>query len=330
MKKILITGGAGFIGSNIANAIADSGEYRAVVCDIFGSTDKWRNLSKHRIFEIINPAELFYWLEMNEIEIEAVIHMGAISSTTETDIDLILENNFALSKMLWGWCTDNQTRFIYASSAASYGDGSNGFDDDMDCAMLAKLKPLNGYGWSKWLFDQHVASCLKNNDDTPPQWAGLRFFNVYGPNEYHKGDQQSVISRIFPHARADRPVQLFKSHKEGYEDGGQLRDFVYVKDCVDVMLWLIENSDVSGLYNVGSGKARTFEDLAKSTFAALGHEPKINYIDMPTELREKYQYFTEGKMDKLRAAGYDKPFTSLEEGVKDYVQGYLNKDDQYL
>jgi len=210
------------------------------------------------------------------------------------------------------------------------GDGSQGFEDDMDAQYLAKLQPLNGYGWSKWLFDQHVASCLKNNDDTPPQWAGLRFFNVYGPNEYHKGDQQSVISRIFPHAQNNRPVQLFKSHKEGYDDGGQLRDFIYVKDCVDVMLWLIENEGVSGLYNLGTGQARTFEHLANATFTALGHEPQINYIDMPVELQDKYQYFTEAKMEKLRAAGYDKPFTSLEEGVKDYVQGYLNKDDQYL
>ncbi len=330
MRKILITGGAGFIGSNIANSIADGGEYHAVVCDRFGQDDKWHNISKHPIYEIITPEEMFYWLEGNVGEIEAVIHMGAISSTTETDVDLILENNFSLSKLLWSWCADQGVRFIYASSAASYGDGSQGFDDDMEAAALQKLKPMNAYGWSKWLFDQFVAASLRNEEPSPPQWAGLRFFNVYGPNEYHKGTQQSVASRIFPHAQAGRPVQLFKSYNDKYSDGGQLRDFIYVRDCVDVMHWLLENEGVSGLFNLGTGEARSFEDLAKAVFESVGNEPAVNYISMPEELKPKYQYFTEAKMDRLRAAGYARPFTSLEDGVKDYVKQYLAREDKYF
>lgn len=329
MQRILITGGAGFIGSNIANDIADRGEYRAVVCDMFGKSEKWRNLSKHTMFEIISPDEVFYWLETNHENLKAVIHMGAISSTTETDVDLFLENNFSFSRQLWNWCVQKEKPFIYASSAATYGNGEIGFDDDMSESYLSKLRPMNAYGWSKQLFDQFVSSSIRRGDQTPSQWVGLKFFNVYGPNEYHKGSQKSVVAQIYPHAREHRPVRLFKSYHPDYKDGGQMRDFIYVRDCVRVIQWLIKNPDVSGLFNLGTGEARSFQDLAHATFAALGDKGAIQYIDMPENIKDKYQYHTEAKMQRLREAGYKEPFTSLEEGVKDYVQRFLMKDDQY-
>lgn len=330
MQRILVTGGAGFIGSNIASAISDAGEYRAVVCDQFGKTDKWRNLSKHQIFEIIQPEDLFYWLESNHDQLRAVVHMGATSSTTETDVDLFLENNFSLSRQLWNWCVDKQKPLIYASSAATYGNGEQGFMDDASQGYLHKLRPLNAYGWSKNLFDQFIATSIARGDKTPPQWVGLKFFNVYGPNEYHKDSQKSVVAQIYPHARENRPVKLFKSYHAGYPDGGQKRDFIYVKDCVNVVNWLIAHPNVSGLFNLGTGEARTFEDLARAVFAALGKDPQITYIDMPDAIRHKYQYLTEAKMHKLREAGYKEPFFSLEDGVRDYVQNYLAKEDPHL
>jgi ADP-L-glycero-D-manno-heptose 6-epimerase len=331
MKRILVTGGAGFIGSNIAGTLADHTKYRVVVADQFGSDDKWRNLAKHRIYEIISPGDIFYWLESNKNELDAIIHMGAISSTTETDVDLILETNFTLSRGLWNWAAQNKKRFIYASSAATYGGGEAGFKDDLSPEALAKLKPLNAYGWSKQLFDQFVAIATSGaGDKLPPQWVGLKFFNVYGPNEYHKDGQQSVVAQIFPHAKYGRPVKLFKSYHADYKDGEQLRDFIYVKDCVKLTAWLLGNPQVSGLYNVGTGKARSFNDLAKAAFNAVGKEPHITYFDMPEELRSKYQYLTEADMTRLRAAGYTEAFTSLEDGVKDYIQNYLNQDDQYF
>lgn len=331
MKRILVTGGAGFIGSNIAGTLADLTDYRVVVVDAFGATDKWRNLAKHRIFEIIAPGDVFFWLEANKSELEAIVHMGAISSTTETDVDLILSTNFTLSRGLWNWAAQNQKRFIYASSAATYGDGTAGFDDDSRIEALSQLKPLNAYGWSKHLFDQFVTMAASGKHDAvPPQWVGLKFFNVYGPNEYHKEEQRSVVNQIYPHALHGRPVRLFHSYREGVADGEQLRDFIYVKDCVKIVLWMLANSKVSGLFNVGTGKARSFKDLAHATFAAVGKPAAITYIDMPEELRGKYQYLTEAKTDRLRAAGYTEPFYSLEEGVKDYVQGYLTKEDQYF
>lgn len=330
MQRILVTGGAGFIGSVLANDIADAQDYRAVVCDVFGKTEKWRNLRKHQIFEIISPDDTFYWLESHAPQLKAIVHMGAISSTTERDVDLFLQNNFAYSKQLWNWCAENEVPFIYASSGATYGNGEAGFEDDISFEYLRKLRPMNAYGWSKQLFDQYVSACVRRGDKVPPQWVGLKFFNVYGPNEYHKGAQQSVAAQAFPHVVENRPVKLFKSYHPDYKDGGQKRDFIYVKDASKVIRWLIENPDVSGLFNLGSGEARTFEDLARAMFAAMSKEPRIQYIDMPEEIKDRYQYFTQAQMRRLREAGYNAPFTSLEEGIKDYVQNFLMQSDPYL
>lgn len=331
MKTFVVTGGAGFIGSNIAAALTRRyGDAKIVVCDIFGHEDKWRNIAKHPVDEVISPQELFYWLENFAPDVEAVIHMGAVSSTTERDADLMLETNFTLPKLLRAWAIQHGKRLIYASSAATYGSGEHGFDDDASVEYLSKLKPLNTYAWSKCAFDYYVARSLARGEEQPVQQVGLKFFNAYGPNEYHKGEQASVLSRIFPHARAGRPVHLFKSYHPNYADGAQLRDFVYVKDCVSVILWLLENPGVNGLFNVGSGKARSFADMAAALFAAVEKPLQIHYDDMPVALRDKYQYVTEAKMDKLRAAGYAQPMHSLEDGVKDYVQNYLMKEDPYL
>ena len=326
---IIVTGGAGFIGANLVAGLEDHGIKDIVVCDWLGTDDKWRNISKRELRDIIRPEVLLDYLDAFQDEIEAIFHMGAISATTEKDADLIVERNFNLTLDLWEWCAEHDVRLIYASSAATYGDGAQGFDDDASIEGLKTLRPLNAYGWSKHVFDRRVARILEQGNAAPKQWAGLKFFNVYGPNEYHKGEQMSVICKLYPQVMAGASARLFKSHNPDYEDGGQLRDFVYVEDCVSVMLWLYDNPDVSGLFNVGTGKARSFKDLALATFEAAGKEPKINYIDMPVELRGKYQYFTEANMQKLRDAGYDKPFTELEEGVRKYVQDFMQTEDPY-
>lgn len=328
---ILITGGAGFIGSNLLAGLAGRGEHEIVVCDTLGTEDKWRNIAKHEIAGFIPPETLFDFIADNNIldRLEAIFHMGAISATTESDADLIVKTNFDLSLVLWEFCAFNQIRFIYASSAATYGDGTKGFDDAHTVKHLAKFRPLNAYGWSKHAFDRRVARLLSNNDPKPRQWAGLKFFNVYGPNEYHKGSMQSVIAHLYPKLAAGEPARLFKSYREDYPDGGQKRDFVWVGDCVDVMLWLYDNPKVNGLFNVGSGAARTFDDLAKATFAAMGKQAQIEYIDMPESLRAKYQYFTEAPLDRLRKAGFTQEMTPLEEGVRRYVQDFLATDDPY-
>jgi len=258
-----------------------------------------------------------------------VVHMGAVSATTERDADLIAAVNFRLSQTLWRWCAEQGKRFIYASSAATYGDGAQGFDDDGSTAALARLRPLNAYGWSKHLFDRWVAHGLAAGEAAPPQWAGLKFFNVYGPNEYHKGPMQSVVARNFASVRDGRPMQLFRSYRPEYADGGQLRDFIYVQDCVDVVLWLIDHADVSGLFNLGTGCARTWLDLATALFDAAAMPRAIEFIEMPATLRDKYQYFTQASMGRLRSVGYGRPFTSIEEGVRRYAREYLATAEPY-
>lgn len=330
MKTILVTGGGGFIGSNLVAALLARGTHHVVVCDHFGVNEKWRNLSKHPVFEIIAPEQMLDWLEFNRQHIDIVYHLGGNASTTEKNIDLILKSNFALSLKLWRWCNARGARFVYASSYSTYGDGAQGFDDNIDLAYMRSLKPMSGYGWSKHLFDTHVAGSVARGECQLPQWGGLKLFNVYGPNEYHKEDQKSVISSIALHAVQGGTVRLFRSYNPHYPDGGQKRDVVYVKDVVRVLLWFLDNPKTSGLFNVGTGKAATFNDMAAAIFSALGRPANIHYIDMPEDLVKKYQYFTEAKMDRLRAAGYKDEFTAPAAGIKDYVQNYLLKDDRYL
>ncbi len=325
---ILITGGAGFIGSNVVAALAERGE-RLVISDRLGSAGKWHNLKKHELDDIVAPEDLPAYLDSPGSAVTAVIHMGAISDTTETDADRLVENNFQLSQWLWKWCSANRKQLIYASSAATYGDGAQGFDDDIAIEHLSCLRPLNGYGWSKHIFDRWVARRLAEEELRPLQWAGLKFFNVYGPNEYHKGAQASVASHLYGQIAGGGPARLFRSHHPDYADGGQLRDFVWVDDCVEVILWLLDNRRINGLFNVGSGKARSFGDLANALHAALEKEPNVEYIPTPEALRAQYQYFTEARIDRLRAAGYDRDFTELEAGVELYVKNYLASDDPY-
>ncbi|HEV2549336.1 MAG TPA: ADP-glyceromanno-heptose 6-epimerase [Stellaceae bacterium] len=326
---IVITGGAGFIGSNLVAALEERGERDLVVCDRLGSDGKWRNIGKRELAAIVPPEALLDFLDERGREIDILFHLGAISSTTERDADLIAATNFTLSQRLWEWAAASETRFIYASSAATYGDGEAGFDDDVAATALARLRPLNAYGWSKHLFDRRVARLLEHHGQRPAQWAGLKFFNVYGPNEYHKGAMQSVAVQIYRRAANGDAARLFRSHRDGIPDGGQKRDFVYVRDAVDMMLWVYDHPAVNGLFNIGSGAARSFADLAAAVFRAMGHAPRIDYVDTPVEIRDKYQYFTEARMDRLRAAGYDKPATSLEDGVADYVTRYLAAADPY-
>lgn len=326
----VVTGGAGFIGSNIIAALEERyPDEKLVVVDRLRDGVKWRNIAMRDLYDIIHPDDLFAFLAEYQEDVKAIFHMGAISATTESDADKIVDNNFRLTTALWDWCAQYDVRFIYASSAATYGDGEHGFDDFQDRKNLSALMPLNAYGWSKHLFDRTVARTLEDGGATPPQWAGLKFFNVYGPNEYHKGGQQSVVAHVYPDASEKMMCRLFKSHHPDYEDGGQLRDFIWVGDVVDVIMWLYENDGVSGLFNVGTGKARSFKDLASAVYTALDQEPKIHYIDTPVKIRDKYQYYTQANMDKLRQAGYDKPFTELEEGVRRYVQDYLCKDNPH-
>jgi ADP-L-glycero-D-manno-heptose 6-epimerase len=325
-----VTGGAGFIGSNLAARLAEDRSLDVVVCDRLREADlgKWRNIAKHPIGDFVAPEDMFDWLEKRWRDIEMVIHMAAVSSTTEPDADKIVHSNFTLSRDLFRWCADRQRRLIYASSAATYGDGANGFDDDNDFEALAALRPLNTYGWSKAMFDIFAARQAARDYD-PPQWVGLKFFNVYGPNEEHKHAMKSVAAQIWPHVREGHAVQLFKSYRDDIPDGGQKRDFVYVRDCADVVQWLMGAPKVSGIFNLGSGQARTFEDMARAVFAAAGKSPAIDYTPMPPAIREKYQYFTEARMDRLRAAGYGRPFTPLEEGISDYVGRFLAQPDPY-
>ncbi len=327
----LVTGGAGFIGSNLVAALAARGAEVMVVDRLRAGQpgrEKWRNLAKHTIAGILPPEEIEdFWAETPAID--AVLHMGAISATTATDGDLVAATNITLPLWLWGACAERGVPFIYASSAATYGDGAEGFEDDMTPAALAALRPLNLYGWSKLAFDRRVADMLARGVPSPPQWAGLRFFNVYGPNEYHKGRMSSVVFHKFHEVQGGRPARLFRADRPDIADGEQKRDFVHVDDCVAVMLWLLDNPQASGLFNVGSGTARSFLDLMRAMFAAMGEAPRIEFVDMPEDLRGKYQSFTEAPLARLRAAGFSAPMTPLEDGVGRYVRDFLMRPDPH-
>ncbi|MEX2035892.1 MAG: ADP-glyceromanno-heptose 6-epimerase [Xanthobacteraceae bacterium] len=324
---LLVTGGAGFIGSNVVAALNDAGRTDIAVNDVLGDGGKWRNLAKRQLADVIPPDDLFRWLDGRKLD--TVIHLGAISDTTATDADLVIDTNFRLSLRLLDWCTSARVPFIYASSAATYGAGAGGFSDDWSPAALKRLKPMNLYGWSKQLFDLAVVERSAKKEKLPPQWAGLKFFNVFGPNEYHKGEMMSLVAKRFDDAKNGRSVRLFKSHRQGIEDGDQKRDFIYVDDAVSVVRWLMETPSASGIFNVGTGKARSFRDMIAALFRALGLEPKIEYVDMPAAIRGQYQYFTEAEVGNLRRAGYNTGFTALEEGIKRYVTQFLDTADRH-
>src|SRR6476661_3672994 len=326
VRMLLVTGGAGFIGSNLVASLNEAGRTDIVVNDALGSSGKWRNLGKRQLADVVPPEELIGWLDRRKLD--AVIHLGAISDTTATDGDLVLATNFHLSLKLLDWCTATRTPFLYASSAATYGDGAEGFDDEWAPAALRRLKPMNLYGFSKHLFDLAIVDRFAKGLKLPPQWVGLKFFNVFGPNEYHKGEMISLVGKRFEDAKDGKTVRLFKSHRDGIGDGEQRRDFIYVDDAVAVMRWLLDTPSVSGIFNVGTGRARSFRDLISAMFRALGRPPDIEYVDMPPTIRHQYQYFTEAKVENLRKAGYNADFTSLEEGVNRYVT-FLNQPDRY-
>jgi ADP-L-glycero-D-manno-heptose 6-epimerase len=324
---LLVTGGAGFIGSNLIAHLNENGCNEIVVNDELGSSGKWRNLAKRRVVDIVPPRDLMGWL--NSRKLEAVLHLGAISDTTATNADLVIETNFRLSLKLLDWCCATGTRFIYASSAATYGDGSAGFDDDWSPTALQRLKPMNLYGFSKHLFDVAVVDRFARRGELPPQWVGLKFFNVFGPNEYHKGEMMSLLAKRFDEARRGRPVRLFKSHRPGIGDGEQKRDLIYVDDAVAVTRWFLNCPSVSGIFNVGTGSARSFRELITAMFDALGRPPHIDYVEMPEAIRDQYQYFTQASVENLRRAGYNADFTALEDAVKQYVSRFLNTPDRY-
>lgn len=326
---ILITGAAGFIGSNLAAAFNERGVYDLVLCDRLRSGGKWLNIRQRQFDDIVSPDDLPEWLERNRGRVQGVFHMGAISSTTVTDGDAVLRENLKFSLMLLDWCALAAVPFIYASSAATYGDGRQGFRDEFTPEALARLMPLNLYGFSKHAFDNIVCRRRQIGAPLPPQCVGLKFFNVFGPNEHHKGSMQSVLTKLWPEIAHGRTVRLFRSHVPHVRDGEQLRDFVYVRDVENVMLWLFENPHVSGLFNVGTGKAQTFKDFVSAGFEAIGTEPRIEYVDMPLEIRDKYQYFTQADLGGLRGVGYPRAFTPLAEAVAHYVTHYLVKECPY-
>jgi ADP-L-glycero-D-manno-heptose 6-epimerase len=322
---IIVTGGAGFIGSATIKKLNDQGIEKILVVDELGKSDKWKNLLGKRFSDYIHKDDFLKSLENrnNFSDAEAVIHFGACSSTTEQDADFLMRNNYKYSRSLAEWALVKNARFIYASSAATYGDGSHGFSDDD--ATSSKLRPMNKYGYSKQIFDLWI---LQN--DLAGKVAGLKFFNVFGPNEYHKEDMTSVIFKAYLQIKDTGKVRLFKSYRDDYADGEQVRDFIYVKDCLDIIWWLLQNPKSCGIFNVGSGKARSWNDLVKAIFAAMNMKTKIEYIDMPETIRNAYQYQTEAKMDKLRALNCPMEFHMLEDAVRDYVCEYLQKNISYF
>jgi len=321
----IVTGGAGFIGSCVLSFLSKVDGESPLIVDNLGTSEKWKNLVGNSYVDCISTSnfrDLINSKNSSLGKITAVIHMGACSSTTERDADYLLDNNYRYSKELCHWTLEQGARFIYASSAATYGDGSEGYDDSDELTL--RNRPLNMYGYSKQMFDEWLL-----REKLQSKVVGLKFFNVYGPNEYHKGDQASVPLKQYPAAAKGESIKLFRSYLPEYGDGEQKRDFIYVKDCVKVINFFLKNEQVNGIFNLGTGIARSWNDLASAIFKAVGKDTKVDYVDMPEALRGKYQYFTEAKMDKLRAAGYKESFYSLEEGIEDYVTNYL-ADQSFL
>ena len=336
---ILVTGAAGFIGSCMVGYLNRKGFHNIIIVDAFDDESKKNNYEGKKIIARVERDELFDWLRDHPMQIDFVFHLGARTDTTEFDYSILEKLNVDYSQRMWNYCAEKNVPLVYASSAATYGGGELGYKDDHELPF--KLNPLNPYGRSKNEFDKwalgrshdpsgvETRHALSLQNSVPPFWAGLKFFNVYGPNEYHKARMASVIFHSFNQIQSSGKVKLFKSHKPGYKDGEQLRDFVYVKDVVDICYWLMNEKPASGLYNLGTGKARTFRDLVTAIFKSLGKEPSIEYIDTPIDIRDKYQYFTEADMSKLQKAGYREEFYSLEEGVETYVKNFLIERKYY-
>ncbi|WP_026897185.1 ADP-glyceromanno-heptose 6-epimerase [Daejeonella oryzae] len=320
---IIITGAAGFIGSCLVQKLNDEGFTDLVLVDDFSNPEKNKNFEGKKFSKLVNRDEFAEWLKAEHLHVQFVFHIGARTDTTEFDRELFNRLNLNYTQQIWNICIEYGLPFVYASSAATYGLGENGYDDDE--SIIPHLKPLNPYGDSKNDFDKWALL----QERKPYFWAGLKFFNVYGPNEYHKGRMASVIYHTFNQIKETGSMKLFQSHHPDFEDGGQMRDFVYVKDLLNVLYFFLHHRKDSGIYNLGSARARTFKDLAENTFKALDLDPQISFIPTPADIRGTYQYFTEAKMEKLRSIGYTLPFHSLEEGIKDYVQNYL-KDHKYL
>jgi ADP-L-glycero-D-manno-heptose 6-epimerase len=310
---LLVTGGSGFIGSNLVMGL--QGKEPIIVCDAFGTDDKWKNLRFALVERFVQCDEIAEFLTDYGKKLSGVVHLGAISATTERDVDLIVRSNLQLSRLLWDFCAAQQIPFIYASSAATYGDGALGFDDRSDAAYLEQLRPLNPYGWSKLAFDRQILAIVARGEPAPPRWAGLKFFNVYGPRERHKGPMRSVITSNFESLWTGGKLRLFKSDHPDYDNGGQMRDFVFVGDCTQVMTWMLDNEFPNGIYNIGTGTAQSWLQVGEAMFSALCQEPRIDFIDMPEGLKGKYQYFTQASMEKLAAIGAPVPSTSLLDGV---------------
>jgi ADP-L-glycero-D-manno-heptose 6-epimerase len=318
-KLIVVTGGAGFIGSNLVGELARRGQL-VVVIDDFDDAAKWVNVRHANIHDLVAWPKAFEWLEAHKDMISSVFHLGAISATTANDINMLLAKNVHFSNAIWAWCAQEEKPLVYASSAATYGDGELGFSDRMPLGELEKLAPLNPYAWSKHLVDLRALRAVNAGAARPPAWYGVKFFNVYGPREHHKGDMRSVALKLYETVKTGRPVELFRSHRADFEDGKQLRDFVHVGDCVDVLLWLMATRPENGLYNIGTGRAEPFLEIADAVIGETGAQTEVRFIDMPAALRERYQYFTQADMSKLRAAGYSAPFRGVAEGVRDYVR----------
>ncbi|WP_286755097.1 ADP-glyceromanno-heptose 6-epimerase [Roseivirga sp. UBA838] len=318
---IIVTGAAGFIGSCLISKLNQEGFNNIIAVDKFDTPAKNKNLKGKKITQQVERGSFFHWLDQNHKQVEFVFHLGARTDTTEFDMELLNELNLNYSKQMWNKCIEYQIPLVYASSAATYGGGEHGYNDDH--SVIENLAPLNPYGISKNEFDKWV---LKQ-EQQPLFWAGLKFFNVYGPNEYHKGRMASVIFHAFNQIGNTGQMKLFRSHNPDFKDGGQMRDFVYVKDVVEVCYFLMHHRKDSAIYNLGSGEARTFLDLVNATFKAMDKEPVVSFIDTPADIRDKYQYYTQANMDKLKAIGFTRPFTPLEEGIDDYVKNYLQNDN---
>ncbi|MCQ2914810.1 MAG: ADP-glyceromanno-heptose 6-epimerase [Alphaproteobacteria bacterium] len=325
----VIIGGAGFLGSNLAAGIEKAGLGEISVVDNFETDERWRNIAKRNLRSIVAPRDLFEYLNSHNEQIDAIIHINYTGVTKEASVDDLIEERIILTWKLWCWCSENRVPYIYDSTSGVYGDGSQGFKDDDSLEALLKLQPLNPAAWTKLMIDRKIATNIAEGKKAPPQWIGFRCFNLYGPNEYHTTNHRSVVPGIYQAAKSGKLFPLFKSENPDYKDGEQLRDFIWVDDCVDIIIYFLQHPEISGIFNIGTGEARTYKDVLTCVYNAIGEKPELDFIDMPKDLRTHYQYYTKADVTKLRQVGYDKPFTSLEEGVSKYVHDYLEKTDMY-